>query len=73
MQLCDNKLYLGRIFELDKEVAGFDSADEVVDLTRYYLSHDEERRQIAAAGWERAVRDYNEVAKWQFLALLKNI
>lgn len=62
MQICDNKSHLGQIFELNKEVVGFDTMDEAVDLCRYYLAHDEERRQIAAAGWERALRDYNEVA-----------
>lgn len=62
MQVCDNKSHLGKIFELGKEVVGFDTVEECIDLCRYYLDHDEERRQIAAAGWERAVRDYNEVA-----------
>jgi len=62
LQICDNKSHLGKIFELGKEVIGYDSIDEAIDLCRYYLAHDEERRQIAAAGWERAIRDYNECA-----------
>jgi spore maturation protein CgeB len=67
LQICDNKSYLGGIFELNKEVVGFDTVDEAIDLTRYYLAHDDERRQIAAAGWERAVRDYNEVAVMELI------
>lgn len=60
MQLCDNKSNLGKIFELDKEVVGFDTIDECIDKCHYYLSHDDERRHIAAEGFERAKRDYNE-------------
>jgi len=62
LQLCDNKSNFGKIFELGKEALGYDSIEEAIDLTRYYLSHDFERRQIAAAGWKRALADYNEVA-----------
>jgi hypothetical protein len=67
MQICDNKSHLGKIFELDKEVVGFDTMDEAIELCRYYLAHDDKRRQIAAAGWERALRDYNEVAIFNLL------
>jgi hypothetical protein len=68
MQICDNKEWLGRIFKLDKEVVGFDSVEEAIDLCRYYLEHEEERRTIAAAGWERALSDYNEGAVFRILA-----
>jgi spore maturation protein CgeB len=34
-------------------------------LTHYYLENEEERRKIAAAGWARAIRDYNEIAVLQ--------
>jgi len=61
MQLCDNKSHLGRIYELDKEVVGFESIEECIDLCNYYINHDEERRLIAANGWKRAVKDYNEI------------
>jgi len=62
MQICDNKGHLGAVYEVGKEVVGFDTVEECVDLCRYYLAHDRERREIAAAGWRRAMRDYNEVA-----------
>ncbi len=67
MQLCDNKSHLAQIYELNKEVVGFDTVEEAIELCRYYLAHDDERRQIAAAGWSRALRDYNEVAVFQLL------
>ena len=62
MQICDNKSHLGKIFELDQEVVGFDTVDECIEKCRYYLVHDRERREIAAAGWRRVFRDYNEEA-----------
>jgi spore maturation protein CgeB len=62
MMVCDNKSFLGKIFELGKEAVGFDTIPEAIELVRYYLKHDDQRREIAAAGWKRAVRDYNEVA-----------
>lgn len=62
MQICDNKSHLGEIYELGKEVVGFDTIEECIDLCRYYLTHDEERRIVAANGWKRAVTDYNEIA-----------
>ena len=62
MQICDNKSHLGKIFELDREVVGFDTVEECIEKCRYYLVHDRERREIAAAGWRRVFRDYNEEA-----------
>ncbi|MBI1837990.1 MAG: glycosyltransferase family 1 protein [Flavobacteriia bacterium] len=62
MQICDNKSHLGQLFELDKEVVGFEDVKEAIDKTRYYLEHDEERKMIAVAGWRRALKDYNENA-----------
>ncbi len=62
MQVCDNKSHLAKIYELGKEAVGFDTVEECIDLCRYYLEHDEERRLIAANGWKRAVTDYTEIA-----------
>lgn len=62
MQICDNKTHLAGIYELGKEVVGFDSVKECIEQCRYYLAHDEERRLIAANGWKRALTDYTEEA-----------
>ena len=61
MQICDNKQHLGQIFKLDTEVVGYDSIDEAIELTRYFLEHHDERRAIAVAGYRRAIADYNEI------------
>jgi spore maturation protein CgeB len=67
MQICDNKTHLGGIYELGSEVIGYDDINQAIELTRYYLAHDEEREAIARAGYRRAVRDYNEIACHQRL------
>jgi len=61
MQICDNKYFLGQIFELGKEVVGYSEIEEVPELVRFYLANDDARIRIAFAGYERALRDYNEV------------
>jgi spore maturation protein CgeB len=62
MQICDNKKYLGRVFVIGKEVVGFESIEECVDLCHYYLTHENERLEIAIAGWKRCLIDYTERA-----------
>jgi hypothetical protein len=65
MQICDNKYFLGHIFELGKEVIGFTDILEVPEIVDYYLEHEDERKQIALNGWKRAVKEYNEIAVWE--------
>ncbi len=67
MLLCDNKSHLSKIYRIGVEAVGFDTVQEAIELCRYYLNHDQERRQIAAAGWERATQDYSEVAVFRLL------
>jgi spore maturation protein CgeB len=62
MQICDNKSYLSKIFEIGAEVIGYESIEEAIELTRFYLSHDQARKTIAVAGWRRVVDEYNERA-----------
>lgn len=67
MQICDNKSHLAKLFELNSEVVGFDNINDAIELTRYYLSHDNERIEIAYKGWIRALRDYNEISCFNYL------
>lgn len=71
LQICDNKSHLGTLFKLDEEVIGFDSIEECIDKTRYYLAHDDERRVVAAAGWKRVQLEYTE--QKQFERVLEQI
>ncbi len=64
LQIADNKSNLGRIFQLDREVIGFDSMQECMDKTAYYMAHPEEAREIAARGWQRVTTEYTEEKLW---------
>jgi hypothetical protein len=70
MQICDNKAFLNQIFEVGKEVVGFDSIKECIELTRYYLSHPDEQREIALSGWKRWKRDYTPEKIWEKLVAI---
>ena len=65
MLLCDNKSYLAKLYKLGEEAVGFDTVEKTVELCKYYLKNDTERKRIAVNSWRRAIRDYNEVASFQ--------
>jgi hypothetical protein len=60
--LCDNKHHLGQVFVDGEEAVGFETVEEAIELAHHYLANEDERRRVAAAGFERALRDYNEIA-----------
>lgn len=62
MQICDNKSHLSQVFTLGKEVIGFETIEECVDMCKYYLAHENARIEVAIAGWKRTMKDYTETA-----------
>jgi len=54
---------LAREFEDGKEIVMYRSLEEMVEKVQYYLEHEEERRQIAHAGYEKVLREYNYAEK----------
>lgn len=56
--LTDNGEHLHDLFEPGAEAVSYDSASQLVDRLRYYLEHDNERSEIAAAGQTRTLRDH---------------
>jgi spore maturation protein CgeB len=58
MLLTDTGANLGELFEPGKEVVTFDDADDLVAKARHYLEHEDERRQIAAAGQRRTLAEH---------------
>jgi hypothetical protein len=58
--------HLEDLFAEDREMVFFSSQEELLDKLVYYKTHDNARRQIAAAGYHRAHRYFNErlVAKF---------
>lgn len=50
---------IAEYFEEGVEIVTFCSMEECMDKVHYYLSHEEERRQIAAAGRRRVQKDFS--------------
>jgi spore maturation protein CgeB len=69
LQICDNRCRLGQFMKLEHEVIGFDTMDECIDRTRYFLKHEDERREIAANGHRRYLVDYSERRIWDYYAV----
>ncbi len=57
--LTDWKENLSDLFEPDKEVLTYRTAEECVEKVNYILEHEAERRSIAAAGQRRTLREHN--------------
>jgi glycosyltransferase involved in cell wall biosynthesis len=56
--LTDWKENLGELFEPDAEVVAYRDAEECIEKVKYLLRHDARRRDIAAAGQRRTLRDH---------------
>jgi len=56
--IVDHRPNIHEMFEPGKEIVTFENRDELKEKIDYYLSHEEERRTIADAGYERAQRDH---------------
>lgn len=71
MQVCDTQDGLSKVFELDKEVIGYDKISEAKRKIQYYLSHDDQRKQIAIAGHRRTMSEYTRLET--FKRAMRNI
>ena len=54
---------LSDLFEIGKEIVVYHDAEELFELTDYYLSHEKERLQIAVNGYKRVNRDHSIPAR----------
>ena len=61
--LADHKDRMSELFEPDREVVTYRSAEECVEKARYLLEKPEERESIARAGQARTLRDHNYEAR----------
>ena len=58
MQLCDCSAGLSELYDIDKEVVSYTGVLDAINKIEYYLSHDEERKSVALAGYEKAKNNY---------------
>lgn len=49
---------LEQYFEIGKELVAYDSLEELIEKARFYAEHDEERERIAAAAYDRVMREH---------------
>ena len=56
--VTDWKENLHEMFEPGKEIVAYRDSDECIELIKYYLEHDDERRAIARAGQERTLKEH---------------
>jgi spore maturation protein CgeB len=57
--VTDRKQNLSTMFEPEKEVLTYNSAEECVEKVKYILDHEAERLSIAVAGQARTLSDHN--------------
>jgi len=70
MQISDGGRHLDAFFSVDKEIIGYQDADELIEKVRYYLAHDDERVDIARRGYRRVMADHRMRDRLQGLAIL---
>ena len=57
-QLMQHSPYIPLYFDEGKEIVSWKGKKDLEQKIKYYLSHEEERRKIAQAGYERAIKDH---------------
>ena len=61
--LCEYVPGIEDFFEIGEQIVCFKNIDEATDKIKYFLTHDDERKAIAQAGYKRARTEYTQTAK----------
>ncbi len=56
--LCENMPGIEKYFIPGEEIILFDTKEELVENIKYYLAHEERRKEIAQAGYERTIKEH---------------
>ncbi|THF73375.1 spore maturation protein cgeB [Cohnella fermenti] len=59
LQIVDGRDDLAQYYEPGREIVTYDSPGQLADLIDYYLTHEEERQQIALRALYRTMRDHS--------------
>jgi spore maturation protein CgeB len=58
---------LERHYQINEEIALYDSREDLVDKVCYYLKHDDEREAIAQRGYERTLKEHTMEQRFTLL------
>jgi spore maturation protein CgeB len=58
---------IGEFYEVGREIDTYRTQEELVDKTRYYLTHPEAAEKLREAGYQRALRDHTWTRRFQEL------
>jgi spore maturation protein CgeB len=64
-QLVDHRSELNELFAVGDELAVFHNGDEIPPLVNYYLTHEEERRNLAQRARQRVLREHTYTHRMQ--------
>lgn len=70
-QICDNKSHLGKIYELDKEVIGFENINEAIEKINFLINNPSIASEIAYNGFIKFKENYTSSKILKIL--IKNI
>lgn len=70
MQISDGGEYIAPFFEIGREIESYETADELIAKIDYYLGHEEERKEIALAGFRRVMKDHRIRQRMKQLGVL---
>jgi len=68
--VTDYKDNLNELFEIDKEVIAYSSAEECIDKVRYFLRNPDKAEKIARAGQDRTLRDHTYTKRMHDTAVI---
>lgn len=73
MYLTSYNSDLAQHFDVGREIVCYASRDEMLELIRYYLAHDDERAAIAQRGYERAWREHSWLQRFETICAVLGI
>ena len=67
LEIVDYKTSIGELFVVGKEIICYKDKREIRGLIQYYLSHPEEREEIAGRGYERVHKEHRYIDRMQYI------
>lgn len=58
MLLTDEKKNLNDLFKVGKEIETYNNENELINKAKFYLAHEEKRKEIAAFGQQRTLKEH---------------